>query len=161
MGNSRVIRKKKANVHLEMWTCQEGLALGWHTGWESPGSTSPSLPACPPTLWLVSCCGGTWPGSGHGSRPALLGQALWPRAGYPATAGEGGLAGVGLPAGKMWGMGEIGTEEEPRLILVHKGQVWMKRSRVNGARTGQSSGVAESTLSNQGPEQVTLPLGNT
>lgn len=54
----------------------------------------------------------------------------------------------------MRGKDKIGTEAEPRLTLVRKGPIWMKRSRGNGARARQSSGVAESDPSGQGPEQV-------
>lgn len=103
-----------------MWTCQDGLALSPRTSREFAGSMSPPLPARPATLWPASCHGSTWPGNGRGSCRALLGQALLPGAGYPATAGEGGLRGVRVWADNMWGMDKIGTEAELKLTLMEQ-----------------------------------------
>lgn len=83
----------------------------------------------------------------------------WLRAPFPACPpwlppSAVGLRGAGVRAGKMWGTDKVGAEAGLRLTLVCKGPIWMKRSRVNGVRAGQSSGVADCALSDQDPEQV-------
>lgn len=133
-----------------MWTCQDGLTLSPRTSRQFAGSMSPPLPARPATLWPASCHGSTWPGNGHGSCRALLGQALLPGAGYPATAGE--ESGCELTTCEEWI--KLVLRQNWDWHSCNKEPIWMKRSRVNGARAGQSSGVAESTPSDQSPEQV-------